>query len=118
MNQSNLKIGLTCCAGILVCGIILFTGPEPLEVNPQEKKPSVSIKDLERTSFSNTVIAYGELLPRKSLELTTQVQGAISWVSDDLFPGARVKKDELLFSIDDRDYTNAVAIAEVRYAEA
>ena len=118
MNQSNLKIGLTCCAGILVCGIILFTGPEPLEVNPQEKKPVVSIKDLERTSFSNTVIAYGELLPRKSLELSTQVQGAISWVSDDLFPGARVKKDELLFSIDDRDYTNAVAIAEGRYAEA
>jgi len=101
-----------------VCGIILFTGPEPLEVNPQEKKPSVSIKDLERTSFSKTVKAYGELLPRKSLELSTQVQGAISWVSDDLFPGARVKKDELLFSIDDRDYTNAVAIAEGRYAEA
>ena len=87
MNQSNLKIGLTCCAGILVCGIILFTGPEPLEVNPQEKKPSVSIKDLERTSFSNTVIAYGELYRNKGQWNGQQIVSK-NWVDMSVKPSA------------------------------
>ena len=117
MEQSHLKIGLICCAGIALCGLILLTGPEPLETHAQEQKPRVLIGNLERTTIANTLTAYGALSPRQSLQLTTQVPGAITWVSDDLEAGAQVAEGDLLLSIDPRDYAIAVASAEARYAQ-
>ena len=102
MEQSHLKIGLICCAGIAVCGLILFTGPEPLEANAPEEKPRVLIGDLERSAIARTVTAFGVLSPRQSLQLTTQVPGVITWVSDDLEAGGQVAEGDLLLSIDQR----------------
>ena len=118
MEQSHLKIGLICCAGIAVCGLILFTGPEPLEANAPEEKPRVLIGDLERSAIARTVTAFGVLSPRQSLQLTTQVPGVITWVSDDLEAGGQVAEGDLLLSIDQRDYAIAVASAKARFAQA
>ena len=64
-----------------------------------------------------TVIAYGSLAPRQSLELTTQVPGEIVWVHDALVPGSELAQDEVLFKVDERDYSIALASAQARYAE-
>jgi len=118
MERSHLKIGLVCCVGITVCVLILLTGPEPLEASLPKEKPRVSIGKLERTVIANTVTAFGVLSPRQSLQLTTQVPGEITWVSDDLEAGGQVAEGDLLLSIDELDYAIAVVSAEARYAQA
>jgi RND family efflux transporter MFP subunit len=118
MDRSRLKIGLACCVGIAVCSLILLTGPEPLEESLPEENPRVSVGKLERSVVANTVTAFGVLSPRQSLQLTTQVPGEISWVSDDLEAGNEVSEGDLLLKIDERDYAIAVASAEARYAQA
>jgi RND family efflux transporter MFP subunit len=118
MEQPRLKIGLACCVGIAACSLILLTGPEPLEASLPEEKPRISIGKLERIVVANTVTAFGVLSPRQSLELTTQVPGEITWVSDNLDAGGQVAEGDLLLRIDERDYAIAVASAEAHYAQA
>ncbi len=118
MERSRLKILLAGCAGIAVCILILLTGPEPLEASLPDEKPRVSIGKLDRTVVANTVTAFGVLSPRQSLQLTTQVPGEITWVSEHLEAGDQVAAGDLLLRIDERDYAIAVASAEARYAQA
>jgi len=118
MRRSRLSILLTCCAGVVVCGLILATGPEPLEVSMPNAKPQVAIGALARADVANTVTAFGVLSPRQALELTTQVPGEITWVSENLEAGRQVAEGDPLLRIDERDYAIAVASAEARYAQA
>ncbi len=118
MQQSRLKIGLACCVGIAACVLIVLTGPEPLEASLPDEKPRVSIGELDRTVARNTVTAFGVLSPRQSLQLTTQVPGEITWVSEHLEAGDQVARGDLLLRIDERDYAIAVANAEARLAQA
>ena len=118
MNRSHLTISLACCAGAVLCGVILLTGPEPLEANIPESKPKVGLSLLERAVVANTIVAYGTLTPRQSLELTTQVPGEVVWVHPQLVPGGGLDEGETLFRVDRRDYEIALASARARYAQA
>ncbi len=118
MQRSRWNILVVSCAGILLCGLILLTGPEPLEASIPEGKPRVSVGVLERADVPNMVIANGVLSPRQSLQLTTQVPGEVVWVSRNLEAGGQVARGDLLLRIDPRDYEIAVASAEARYAQA
>lgn len=101
-----------------MCGAILLTGPEPLEASLPEGKPLVSVGKLERTVSTSNVSAFGALTPRQTLQLTTQVPGEITWISDSLVAGSQVDEGDLLFRIEERDYAIAVARAEAGYAQA
>jgi RND family efflux transporter MFP subunit len=118
MDRSRLKVLLACCTGIGVCTLILVTGPEPLEAGLPESRLSVSVGQLKRTVVPRTVKAFGTLAPRQTLQLTTQVPGEITWVSDSLAAGSPVDEGDLLFRIEERDYAIAVASAEAGYAQA
>ena len=118
MDRSYLKIVLAGCAGIVMCSLILLTGPVPLEASVPQGKPLVSVGKLERSVVASTVTAFGVLKPRQSLQLTTQVPGEIAWVSDALAAGGAVDAGDLLFRVDQRDYEIAVARARAGYAQA
>ena len=113
-----LKILATCVVGALICALILVTGPKPLEASLPQTNPQVSIVDLEQKQQPQTLITFGTLIPRQALELTTQVPGEITWVNEILVPGGEVAADEVLFSLDSRDFRIAVASAEARLAQA
>lgn len=114
----HLKLLTICAVGLAVCTLILVTGPEPLEASVPEGKPQVQTGTLDRATTANSITSYGALNPRQSLNLTTQVSGEISWVSDRLVAGEQVQAGELLFRIDSRDYAIAVARAEAGLAQA
>ena len=118
MMASRLKLVVAVLVGILVCGLILVTGPEPLTASIPESKPSVTVGPLERGVIPATVTAFGVLSPRQSLSLTTQVPGEVTWVSQNLDAGGELAKDEVLFRVDSRDYEIALASAEARFEEA
>ena len=118
MNRSRLRIFLVCCAGLALCGVILGTGPKPLEAAIPQARPQVSVGVLERADVASVVSAFGVLSPRRTFELTTQVPGEITWVSESLDAGGQVAAGDLLLRIDERDHLIAVASAEARYAQA
>ena len=104
--------------GLGVCGLILATGPEPLESNQTQALPKVATGALERGQAPVQLDAFGALEPRQSLQLTAQVSGEITWVSDSLIAGGSVAPHDALFRLDDRDYKIAVASAEARLSQA
>lgn len=118
MNRSYLKVLLACCVGVVLCALVLLTGPEPLEASLPEGKPSVTVDLLERAVVPNTLTAYGTLTPRHSLDLTTQVPGEVAWVHSELVPGGLLDEGDTLFRVDPRDYEIALASAVARHAQA
>ncbi len=118
MHRAHVKVLLACCVGLALCSLILLTGPQPLEASVPQGKPRVVLGGLERAMVANRVDAFGVLLPRQTLQLTTQVPGEITWVSEQLEAGDQVAQGDLLFQIDQRDYLIAVSSAEARYAQA
>lgn len=118
MIPSGVRVGLVCLVGLAICALILATGPEPLEASLPEGKPQVSIGELDRSLVPSTITAFGALTPRQSLQLTTQVPGEITWVSERLAAGGQVAAGDLLFRIDERDYAIAVVSAEAGYEQA
>lgn len=117
MQRRGLKVLVACVAGVVVCALILLTGPQPLEATVPEGNPQVSVHELERSEVPNTVTALGVLSPRQTLELTTQVPGEIIWASGQLEASGEVLEGDLLLRIDERDYVIAVDSAEARYAQ-
>ncbi len=118
MHRSRVNVLATVFGGAALCSLILLTGPEPLEASVPPGKPLVTVGELERAQVTSTVTAFGVLTPRQSLQLTSQVPGEITWVSDKLLAGRQVAEGDPLLRIDERDYAIAVASAEARYAQA
>ena len=113
-----MKVIVAVIVGVLICAVILVTGPEPLEGSIPDRKAVVSIVALERTTTKKKIQAVGALRPRQTLALTTQVPGQITWVSPALVAGGQPEKGEALFRIDERDYAIALASVEARYEQA
>ena len=49
MQRRGLKVLVACVAGVVVCALILLTGPQPLEATVPEGNPRVSVHELERS---------------------------------------------------------------------
>ncbi|MDP6535080.1 MAG: efflux RND transporter periplasmic adaptor subunit [Gammaproteobacteria bacterium] len=113
-----MKLFLASCGGIALCILILLTGPDPLEASLPASKVVVSVGNIERKTTPSTVTTFGTLHPRQILQLTTQVPGKVTWVSDSLVAGGRVANADELLRIDERDYAMAIAMAEASYEQA
>ena len=74
MRRSRLSILLTCCAGVVVCGLILATGPEPLEVSMPNAKPQVAIGALAWIGLAMTQVEDSMIEP----PLSAAVSGTIA----------------------------------------
>jgi len=118
MNGPKRKILLVSILGILVCTVIVLTGPQPLEAEVANEKPSVTISPIKRASVAREYTAYGILRPRQILSLASQVDGEVNWVNLKLSAGHQVDKGEDLFHIDSRDFVFAVDRVRASYALA
>ncbi len=118
MKSSQMKILLAGSGGLVLCVLILLTGPDPLEASLPAGKEVVAIDEIDRSVAPNTITAFGIMRPRQTLALTTQVPGEVTWVSEGLVAGGEVAKGDALFRIDERDYTIAVAMAKASYEQA
>lgn len=117
-KQTKKRVALTALGGLAICATIFLTGPEPLIANVPERQPEVSTKAPIRSTIFASLRAYGSLIPRQSLHLTSQVPGELVWVSEKLQAGGEVAEGEELFHIDPLDYEIALASAEAKHAQA
>lgn len=78
----------------------------------------VNIEDISLGSYQAEVTAYGSASPRHSLDLTTEISGRVTQLSKQLESGNAINKGDVLVTIDDRFYQQAVANARTQLSDA
>lgn len=90
---------------------------EPLpEKAPQY--PKVSIQKVSPASYQAHIAVFGSAQPRYSLDVITEVSGQVTFLSEKLQSGQTLKKGELMLTLDDRPYQQAVANAQTQVSDA
>ena len=123
MNPDTGKISagrrLTLCLLILGAGVAAMLGLRQLKTPParkpiRERQIPVTVTTVRPVDFQVSLTGYGDLISRTTVTLAAEVSGRITASARDLEPGRLVKKDEILYTIDDRDYRLEREIAETR----
>ncbi|EAT12116.1 efflux RND transporter periplasmic adaptor subunit [Bermanella marisrubri] len=109
--------------GILVAGLLTMIGLSALKKAPEEKNdgdniPIADVQLLELRDIKLSVKAYGQVEPKHTTELISQVTGEIVAINPAFNRGGRVEKGDMLVQIDPRDYESALLQAEAQYASA
>jgi RND family efflux transporter MFP subunit len=107
-----LAIGIASAWGIVVYKPSLEQQPAKAE------PPRVSVIRAEPQTVRLNIHSQGVVRPRMEIDLVPEVAGKIVYLNPIFFTGGAFAKDELLASIDPRDYDLAIAEAEARIAEA
>lgn len=90
-----------------------------LEQQPAKAEPPrVTVIRAEPQTVRLNIDSQGVVRPRMEIDLVPEVAGKIVHLNPVFFTGGAFAKDELLASIDPRDYDLAIAEAEARIAEA
>ncbi|MBO61004.1 MAG: efflux transporter periplasmic adaptor subunit [Verrucomicrobiales bacterium] len=120
-NRTLLKISLT--LGVLAVGaagtMLTIKFKTKAESKPTERKlPSVRVVKAKPGSHTYQIQSQGTALPRTTIRLVSEVSGKVVSVSDKFDAGQVFKKDDVLLTIDSRDYELALAQAEASVAQA
>ena len=110
-------------AGILIGGIgfIMFMGSLRPKIEPEEPElapPLVFYATAKAESVTLDVSAQGEVRPRTDINLTAQVSGRVTSISDAFVDGGAFEEGKILVNIEDADYRAAAAGAKARVAQA
>ncbi len=110
-----LPIGIL-CAGFIIMGIIILTGPTLDQKPPDSKAPLVRTWLATSETVQLSVLTYGSVLPKTESELIPEVSGRVIKISPSMVSGGFIQKGETLLEIDPLDY--GVALEQTRAALA
>jgi RND family efflux transporter MFP subunit len=123
--NSALRMMVKVLLPLLVIGVSVGVAGSLIRNRPkQEKKavervaPLVKVVALERATHRLDVRAQGTVEAARTVNVTPQVSGRITSVSDALVAGGRVSKGDVLFRIDSRDYAIALKEREAAIKDA
>lgn len=109
----------------VVITVLILSKPEPKSRPAREVKTKVFVATTEEESRVLSVFSQGEVLPVSRVQLRTEVEGKIVWMSKQLVAGGEFKRGDLLMKIDPTQYEliviqrrARVAQSEESYAEA
>ncbi|MEE4242571.1 MAG: efflux RND transporter periplasmic adaptor subunit [Desulfopila sp.] len=95
-------LGAAGCAALYF--FVLFEG-EGNETYAVSSKPlSVRTIPVEKRDYRLQIPAYGVVMPREVVDIRAEVAGRITDVPENSVAGGVVEKNQLLFTIDERDY--------------
>lgn len=108
---------------VIVAFVALFAIMGALKPQPERQTPTqdlsvVFVQTVEYGEQNLKVYAQGEVQPKQQINLTPQVGGRITWVSDEFAEGGVFTKGEKLVQIEDADYRLAVTRAKAEVATA
>ncbi len=101
---------------LLLAGAIFFgkyligTGPEPKKKPFVVRSPIVEVMPLSSQDYTVTITASGIVRAGTQTSLVSEVSGRITKISDKFQEGSYFEKGEILLSIDQANYKNALAI--------
>ncbi|MEM1293893.1 MAG: efflux RND transporter periplasmic adaptor subunit [Verrucomicrobiota bacterium] len=97
---------------------LINTGPEPEQRPAIRSFPVVEVMELERSDFQVRIPSQGIVQPRTNSDLTAEVSGKVSQISDRFLNGAFFAKGDVLVELDARNYETALARAEADLTRA
>ncbi len=114
--MKNLKFkkwlpGLIMLIGCIMISLMVVFGEEDEMIVTSVKPMSVETISIQKTDYQIQVRAWGFVEPRESIDIRVEIPGKISTVPKNIFAGAMVMQGDILFTIDDRNYRNAMAEA-------
>ncbi|RCU51551.1 efflux RND transporter periplasmic adaptor subunit [Corallincola holothuriorum] len=102
-------------AGMMAIGA---TAQKSEETAAVDTRPTVSIQTLEAIDFQVKIASYGEVKPLESTMLAAQVSGEVVNWNPNFTAGGLVKRNDILFSIENDNYEVAVLQAEANLSRA
>lgn len=121
MTKNRLKIilpAILLLMGIVAAWAIMALRPWIVTQAPKAEAPLVSVIQVEPQTIMLNVHSQGIVTPRNEIDLITEVAGKIIRLHPDFVAGGFFKRNDLLVSVDPRDYDAAIAQALVQIAEA
>jgi len=105
--------------GITLAAFLATGGEEQTAVADFRPAPlAVETLTVTKRDYRLRVPAWGFVAPRETIDIRTEVTGRVTAVAPDLLPGAAVEAGAHLFSLDDRDYRNALTVATGAHEQA
>ena len=99
---------LVVAAGAAVAMAFIKTAPKTPKAPAKVEATLVEVIEAEQRSESVDVEGQGSVVAARSVVVKAEVAGRVVWLSPNFVPGGRLKANDLLFKIDDRDYALAV----------
>lgn len=118
-----MKLKVTLPFVILLCGMsiawaLIVIRPDPGTSELPKVIPPVDVIRAIPQSITLNVHAQGVITPRTEIDLVPEVTGRITRLHPAFVTGDTFSKDEILVTIDPRDYDLAITSAEAEVAEA
>ena len=110
--------GTTVIAGIVIASLILLTSPKAHNKTQEETKVSVETVMLKPQNVQAIIETTGTVQTSQESAITAEVSGKIIYVNPKLKPGAIIKKNDILFKIDQVDYEATLKEAEATLQSA
>ncbi|NOY26224.1 MAG: efflux RND transporter periplasmic adaptor subunit [Oligoflexia bacterium] len=104
--------------GFLAAAALLSLRPEAAQAPVEDVAAPVEVLTVRVAPAVVHVTGTGTVVADQQVVLTPQVGGRITSVSDDLRPGSRVKRGQILARIDPRDFEFAITQAQSQVAQA
>jgi RND family efflux transporter MFP subunit len=105
-----------------LCSIVLFTctvtillivlGEKEVMEVVSSKPLSVKTFSVQKTDYTIQIPAWGFVEPTETVAISAEIPGQVMYVPNEIFTGATVTENMLLFSIDDRNYQNLLQEAK------
>ncbi|WP_415879568.1 efflux RND transporter periplasmic adaptor subunit [Methylomonas sp. TEB] len=117
----NLKILLPILVLLAAAGAawaIIAGKPQTVQQSAEPIVPKVNVVRVEPQSLRLNVMSQGVVAPRETIDLVTEVGGKVAQVHSAMAAGGFFAANELLLTIDPRDYDYAIVAAEAQLAEA
>ncbi len=121
IEKNRLKILLPIAlllAGIASAWAVIATRPQMVQQTPNHEAPLVTVIQVEPQTLRLNVHSQGVVTPRNEIDLIPEVSGKIIQLHPDFVTGGFFTRNDLLVSIDPRDYDYAIAQAQAQIAEA
>lgn len=94
--------------------LLLASKPETKPAQNQQRVWSVAAQQVARITYTPSVRAFGELRPRRQIDLRAQVAGEVVNTAAGFEDGARVTKGDVLLEIDPFNYQAALKDAQAQ----
>lgn len=98
--------GLIALAGLVLLALMLIYGEEEEIVVIPIKPLSVETLAVKKSDYRIKIPAWGFIEPADRMKICAEISGRIIKIPENIFTGAKVKKGDRLFKIDDRTFQN------------
>jgi RND family efflux transporter MFP subunit len=117
-SKQVLQSAIVIVVAIVIAGVFFALRPPPETVTIEPPTLTIDLAVAEKQTLSIAVSSQGTVQPRTETILITEVSGKIIELSPQFQSGGLVEKDEVLLSIDPRNYEVEVKRAEANVATA